>query len=257
MINTDETITSTCSLFLDRKRLHLLLSAQSTSSKTDDSGSKNKIQEANTVDALDVVNSNIENNLKSISSMLGKLEHSLIVSKKNTNIHSDIVQQENDLQGLFKRFEKLKRLNAGNAELTSIQESKDLIGNGSRNVSIDDKLREMNGIENSQLQDIQNQMLLDQDAQLDGLADIIHRQREIGEMISSELDSQARLLEETDQHVDETSFRMRNAVRGVDKLLKSKSKGTDVVINFSLNGCMPTDYHIARGYMYRRIRLTL
>jgi hypothetical protein len=54
---------------------------------------------------------------------------------------------------------------------------------------------------------------------LDQLSNVIARQKEIGLMISDELDHQADLLDNTERNVDDSHNRVANARRRLDQLI--------------------------------------
>jgi hypothetical protein len=70
-------------------------------------------------------------------------------------------------------------------------------------------------------------MVLDQDRNLDMLGDAVGRQRELGLLIGDELESHVQLIEETDEMVDRTDTRLRNAQKRlnyVGRRVKDNSK---------------------------------
>jgi hypothetical protein len=70
-------------------------------------------------------------------------------------------------------------------------------------------------------------ILLDQDRNLDVLSEAVGRQRELGLLIGDELESHVELIEETDEMVDRTDTRLRNAQKRlnyVGRRVKDNSK---------------------------------
>jgi hypothetical protein len=81
---------------------------------------------------------------------------------------------------------------------------------------------EMGNAELVQLQDI----LIDkQDRQLDSLSSLISKQKEIGQLISNELDMQLDLLEEADIHAERTTANMSYVQNNMNKLLNANDNG--------------------------------
>jgi syntaxin 8 len=74
----------------------------------------------------------------------------------------------------------------------------------------------VSGAENPELLVMQQQIMSEQDNQLDQLAEVIERQKRIGMQIGDELDLHVQLLEDTDERVDRTQSRLRNAGKRLD-----------------------------------------
>ncbi|KAI8336891.1 hypothetical protein BD560DRAFT_339960 [Blakeslea trispora] len=74
----------------------------------------------------------------------------------------------------------------------------------------------------------------DQDQDLDHLSDAIRRQRELGLLIGDELESHAQLIDETEEMVDRTDERLRQARKKLDyvsrKMKDNKSVCTVIVL---------------------------
>lgn len=78
--------------------------------------------------------------------------------------------------------------------------------------------------------------MLDQDRNLDMLSDAVGRQRELGLLIGDELESHVQLIEETDEMVDRTDTRLRNAQKRlnyVGRRVKDNSKWLTPVLSDS------------------------
>jgi hypothetical protein len=81
-------------------------------------------------------------------------------------------------------------------------------------------------LNNNELLQLQNNIMADQDKQLDQLSSVISRQKEIGIAIGNELELQVDLLEDTDQRIENTRYRMRTADRNLGTLFdKDDTKG--------------------------------
>ncbi|KAJ3286521.1 hypothetical protein HK104_008990 [Borealophlyctis nickersoniae] len=88
-------------------------------------------------------------------------------------------------------------------------------------------------LQSGEMLTLQKRIIDDQDAQLDLLSETISRQKQLGMMISDELDLHVDLLEETEERVDATGERLRGAGRrlgDVSKAAASSSRGTTVII---------------------------
>lgn len=68
-----------------------------------------------------------------------------------------------------------------------------------------------------------------QDQRLDALSSILSRQREIGEMIGTELDHHITLLDDTEQAVGATQSRIQQAGKRMQRILADDSKSGMVV----------------------------
>ncbi|CAH1761447.1 4803_t:CDS:2 [Entrophospora sp. SA101] len=75
-------------------------------------------------------------------------------------------------------------------------------------------------LENSQVLQLQQRIIEDQDEDLDRLGAAIGRQREIGLMIGEELEYHVSLLEETDVHIDSVDGKLNNAKKSLSKISK-------------------------------------
>ncbi|KAJ2993530.1 Syntaxin-8 [Globomyces sp. JEL0801] len=87
---------------------------------------------------------------------------------------------------------------------------------------------------NGELLQLHERILNNQDAQLDSLAELLGRQKKIGEMISNELDVQIEILDDVDNAVENTDARMRRANNGLDNFLQAsneESKGEVLMFN--------------------------
>lgn len=70
-------------------------------------------------------------------------------------------------------------------------------------------------------------LFVDQDTDLDHLSDAIRRQRELGLLIGDELEVHAQLIDETEEMVDRTDERLRQAKKKLDyvgRKVKDNSK---------------------------------
>ncbi|CAG8617764.1 10006_t:CDS:2, partial [Dentiscutata heterogama] len=92
----------------------------------------------------------------------------------------------------------------------------------------------MDDVDNSEVLQLQQRLLSEQDHDLDRLSDAIGRQRELGILIGDELSYHVELLEETGGMVDHTERTLDRAKRNLSKISKKvKNKGHFCII-FSL-----------------------
>lgn len=71
-------------------------------------------------------------------------------------------------------------------------------------------------MENGQILQLQQRIMDDQDQDLDHLSSAIRRQRDLGLLIGDELETHAQLIDETEEMVDRTDERLRQAKKKLD-----------------------------------------
>lgn len=71
-------------------------------------------------------------------------------------------------------------------------------------------------MENGQILQLQQRIIDDQDQDLDHLSSAIRRQRDLGLLIGDELETHAQLIDETEEMVDRTDERLRQAKKKLD-----------------------------------------
>lgn len=99
-----------------------------------------------------------------------------------------------------------------------------------RFTSID--MDQTNDMENGQILQLQQRIIDDQDQDLDHLSDAIRRQRELGLLIGDELETHAQIIDETEEMVDRTDERLRQAKKKLDyvgRRVKDNSKLVSLV----------------------------
>ncbi|KAJ3092416.1 hypothetical protein HK102_007613 [Quaeritorhiza haematococci] len=104
----------------------------------------------------------------------------------------------------------------------------------SKDTGVDDDLEALDGGEMLQMQ---RRIMEDQDTQLDALGEAISRQKELGLMITDELDLQVELLEQTEDAVDNASSRIRGAGRRLNNIANNSNatdSGAALIINEDL-----------------------
>ncbi|CAO3675544.1 unnamed protein product [Umbelopsis ramanniana] len=163
----------------------------------------------------------IKENMHALESQLNKAEQT-----GASNVEAD----ENKLIELQIKVDKLEALLADKGDEDARQV---LLGNASRSNSSkivrfsDDTEVNPRELENGQILQLQSRMMDDQDRNLDMLSDAVGRQRELGLLIGDELESHVQLIEETDEMVDRTDTRLRNAQKRlnyVGRRVKDNSK---------------------------------
>ncbi|CEG70629.1 hypothetical protein RMATCC62417_06492 [Rhizopus microsporus] len=89
-------------------------------------------------------------------------------------------------------------------------------------------------MENSQILQLQQRIIDDQDQDLDHLSEAIRRQRELGLMIGDELETHAILIDETEEMVDRTDERLRRAKKKLDYVGRKVKDNKSICIVIAL-----------------------
>lgn len=79
-----------------------------------------------------------------------------------------------------------------------------------------------------------NVIIVEQDIQLDHLSGTIAKQKEIGLLISNELDLHADLLDRTEANIDNTNDRVLNARRRLDRIIRGSSEKRKYISDLAL-----------------------
>ncbi|KAH8551618.1 hypothetical protein BGW37DRAFT_520569 [Umbelopsis sp. PMI_123] len=148
----------------------------------------------------------IKENMQALETQLNKVEQTGA---------SNVKDDENKLIELQIKVDKLEALLADKGDEDARQV---LLGNASSRTGqskivrfSDDTEVNPRELENGQILQLQSRMMEDQDRNLDVLSEAVGRQRELGLLIGDELESHVELIEETDEMVDRTDTRLRNA----------------------------------------------
>ncbi|KAI8090152.1 uncharacterized protein B0P05DRAFT_529570 [Gilbertella persicaria] len=92
----------------------------------------------------------------------------------------------------------------------------------------------MDDVENGQILQLQQRIIDDQDQDLDHLSETIRRQRELGLLIGDELETHAQLIDETEDMVDRTDERLRQARKKLDYVNRKIKDNKSVCIVIAL-----------------------
>ncbi len=91
-------------------------------------------------------------------------------------------------------------------------------------------LEDTSSLDNNGLVQLQQRMMDNQDSQLDQLSEVIGRQREMGLLISNELDRHVELLQHAEDSTEATNQRLANARRRLDKISRQLNDRRSVCI---------------------------
>ncbi|KAF9389042.1 hypothetical protein CPB97_012093 [Podila verticillata] len=179
----------------------------------------------------------IEKNLPRLREGIQQLEAELSeAEQRGTAPSKELASREDTLIKLQSQLEKLEALlqdkddmNARNVLLGLNQGS----ANHSRSkvVRFSEHEVEVDNLDNSQMLQLHQRIMDDQDTNLDRLSEALGRQQDIGLMIGDELDTHLDLLEETDHLVDRTENRLGSAAKRLAKVAKgTKGCGSWTII---------------------------
>ncbi|KAG0033665.1 hypothetical protein BGZ82_006019 [Podila clonocystis] len=179
----------------------------------------------------------IEKNLPRLREGIQQLEAELSEAEQQSTVPSkELASREDTLIKLQGQLEKLEALlqdkddmNARNVLLGLNQGSAK--HSRSKVVRFSEHEVEVDNLDNSQMLQLHQRIMDDQDSNLDRLSDALGRQQEIGLMIGDELDTHLDLLEETDHLVDRTENRLSSAAKRLAKVAKgTKGCGSWTII---------------------------
>ncbi|GAN11214.1 conserved hypothetical protein [Mucor ambiguus] len=176
---------------------------------------------------------NIDKNLTQLRDGIKVLEQQL--SEEEQTGARDTKAEEDKLIQLQVKVDKLDAL-LGNQDDATAREI--LLGdkrgkNSSvRFTSID--MDQTDDMENGQILQLQQRIMDDQDQDLDHLSDAIRRQRELGLLIGDELETHAQIIDETEEMVDRTDERLRQAKKKLDYVGRKVKDNKSVCIVIAL-----------------------
>ncbi|ORX89773.1 hypothetical protein K493DRAFT_340407 [Basidiobolus meristosporus CBS 931.73] len=190
----------------------------------------------------------IRKNLERLKEGIVQLEQELSQDEEAGVSSLVLKQKEDKVIKLSEQHERLEALLSGDRS----ERARDLLL-GSRpskiskwetSVQIDD------GLENGPMLQLQERILDEQDRSLDQLSEAVGRQRELGLLITDELDRHIELLDETDQAIDSSQRRLNSARKRLDYFRrKSREAGKYVYLAiYILNEYI--ERHLYRVYMY-------
>ncbi|CAG8438282.1 3700_t:CDS:2 [Scutellospora calospora] len=200
---------------------------------------RNKCREEN----IDYPHENtIDKNMNKLKNGIKELEQELsTIEESGTMSSKELKEREDVLIRLTNQVEKLETLVQDRQDISAREL---LLGLNStqgpssrqktKTVRFSDQIIEAEYMENSEVLQLQQRIIHEQDRDLDRLNDAIGRQRELGILIGDELTYQVELLEDTEGMVDQTERTLDKAKRSLSKVSKGvKDNGCYCVI-FSL-----------------------
>ncbi|KAG1168889.1 hypothetical protein G6F70_008840 [Rhizopus microsporus] len=154
---------------------------------------------------------NIQKNLSQLKDGIQQLEQQLS-EEEQTDTTKDTKVDEDKLIQLQLKVDKLEALLSNQTDPAA----RDLLLGNNHKKSPRFTPIDTSQMENSQILQLQQRIIDDQDQDLDHLSEAIRRQRELGLMIGDELETHAILIDETEEMVDRTDERLRRAKKKLD-----------------------------------------
>ncbi|KAF9978175.1 hypothetical protein BGZ73_003556 [Actinomortierella ambigua] len=172
----------------------------------------------------------INKNLSRLKEGIQELEADLSRSEEEGALSSkELKEREDTLISLQQQVEKLEALfqdqdNSNAREILMGRTQTTVTRTSTRTVRFSDTVVETDDLDNTQMLQLQQRIVEDQDAHLDRLSESLGRQQEVGLMIGEELDSHVVLLDESEHLVDRTAQRLGHAGKRLANVVR-KTKG--------------------------------
>ncbi|KAG0213352.1 hypothetical protein BGX28_004690 [Mortierella sp. GBA30] len=168
----------------------------------------------------------IEKNMPRLRQGIQQLEAELSQAEQDGSVPSkELTIREDTLIKLQQQLEKLDALlqdkDDADARAVLLGLNQNSIKHSrSKIVRFSEHEVEVDNLDNSQMLQLHQRIMDDQDQNLDRLSEAIGRQQEIGVMIGDELDTHLDMLEDTDHLVDRTGNRLGIAKKQLAKVAK-------------------------------------
>ncbi|KAG0288688.1 hypothetical protein BGZ96_007554 [Linnemannia gamsii] len=172
----------------------------------------------------------IEKNMPRLREGLQQLESELSQAEQDGSVPSkELASREDTLIKLQQQLEKLEALLQDKDDADARAVLLGLNQNSSKHsrskiVRFSENEVEVDNLDNSQMLQLHQRIMDDQDQNLDRLSQSLGRQHEIGLTINDELESQVDILDDTEHLVDRTGNRLSIASRQLAKVAK-RTKG--------------------------------
>ncbi|KAJ3270280.1 hypothetical protein HDV01_000395 [Terramyces sp. JEL0728] len=200
--HTNELISDITTLFYERKRL------------------------VNATGSTAEIDQKIQSQVQTVSNLINQHEVELTALEESGKCPANQLRDlESELLSSSKQFDRIQTM--VDSELGTSSTRKPI-----KETFLADTQHE--NLDNHELLQLHERIINQQDAQLDSLADLLTRQKQIGEMISNELDVQVDLLDEVDERANATEQRMRTARNRLDGFMESSSGSSRVSLRESI-----------------------
>lgn len=191
---------------------------------------KNDNEQINSIDK-EALTKELKEKINNTKQLLEKYEMELTNSEVKGDSSEVIKEREDQYILLSKEYERIENIANTDAigERNSIEE---LLDSNARSKFIKDTTINIpqDGDEEELLQ-LQEILLDEQDKNLDILADVIERHKEIGLAINSEIDAQIDLFETTEDDLEDTQRRLDRTRRRIDQIGKLNELSKKLLIN--------------------------
>lgn len=159
----------------------------------------------------------IKDKLKNVKNLLDNYETELTNSEVKGDSSEVIKKREDQFILLSREYERIENI----ANVDAIGESDDmneLLNSKDKKKFINDtKINITKDEEEEELLQLQEMLLDEQDENLDILADVIERHKEIGIAINNEIDAQINLIETTEDDLEDTQQRLDRTRRRINQ----------------------------------------
>ncbi|KAF9431580.1 hypothetical protein BGZ76_000130 [Entomortierella beljakovae] len=179
----------------------------------------------------------IEKNMPRLREGIKQLEEELSQAEQDGSVPSkELATREDTLIKLQQQLEKLEALLQDKDDADARAVLLGLNQNSSKHtrskvVRFSEHEVEVDNLDNSQMLQLHQRIMDDQDQNLDRLSNALGRQQEVGLMIGDELDTHMDLLDDTDHLVDRTGNRLGIARKQLEKVAKgTKGCGSWLII---------------------------
>ncbi|KAK9759541.1 hypothetical protein K7432_017373, partial [Basidiobolus ranarum] len=172
----------------------------------------------------------IKKNLERIKEGINQLEEDLSKDEESGVSSPLLKQKEDHVIQLSQQYEKLEALLSGDQSV----EARDLLlGNSppkSRKWETSVQIEDPEELDDGQVLQLQDRIMEEQDRNLDELSEAVGRQRELGLLITDELDRHIELLDETDEAIDSSQQKLNGARRRLDYVRKKTKESSSICL---------------------------
>ncbi|KAJ3326137.1 hypothetical protein HDV06_000013 [Boothiomyces sp. JEL0866] len=160
--------------------------------------------------------------LRQVEEIVGNLEASLKDPATKNSLSAGEISRRFDLLNNIKATAKQIQSESSSVPAPNVEISQPSTQSprSTRKFGVAQETERTRNLDNQDLLQLQSQEMKMQDNQLDSLAQIIKRQKEIGLTISNELDAQNAMLEQVDEGVSRVETTMKTADKKLNRILR-------------------------------------
>ncbi|XP_029917506.1 syntaxin-8 [Myripristis murdjan] len=182
------------------------------------------------------INMTLRASLQKLKQNIAQLRESLLRSSSSRRImQSEADRRQNLIDDLVTREKHLNATFRGDitepdpSRSTLMDRGAGASGGGTTNPWLINESEETKGLSFGEIKQQQQRIIEAQDAGLDALAEVISRQKTMGQEIGNELDQHNEIIDDLAHLVDKTDDRIRNETRRV-KLVETKSASCGMMV---------------------------